>query len=76
MEWTPRQREQIILTYGHEGIAFCPIDHEPLVPDEAPDGSRGLNLRCRKCGRQLRSSISVPVGVTWAMAPAVGVLRG
>ncbi len=70
MDWTPKQREQIILHYGHEGVAFCPVDHELLVADGGHLGRAGVNLRCPKCNRQLMSS-PVPLGVTWTPMPAL-----
>ena len=30
MKWTAQEREQIVLAYAHEGVAFCPDDLEPL----------------------------------------------
>ncbi len=68
MDWTPYQREQIIRSYAHEGVAFCPNCHKPLAPvSDTRSGSDGIgtNLHCRGCGRQLMSSTAVPVGVTW-----------
>lgn len=72
MDWTPYQREQIILSYAHEGIAFCPHDHQPLftVPEGAPASGRGVvNLRCPGCDNQLVNATSVPLGITWSWMP-------
>jgi hypothetical protein len=67
MEWTARQREQIILHYAHEGVAFCPNDMEPLVREarRAPDVKRqGINLRCPRCGRQSHSPAAAAPAAT------------
>ena len=68
MQWTPRQREQIILAYAHDGVAFCPDDLEPLVIDHAPRpeiNRRGVKLRCPICGRASNQP-TVPLGVAAA----------
>lgn len=71
MEWTSQEREQIVLAYAHEGVAFCPDNLEPLtlVPDsQTAINHRGVNLRCPICGRQSNST-TVPLGVALGWLP-------
>jgi hypothetical protein len=71
MEWTAREREQIVLAYAHDGVAFCPDDLEPLtlLPESRTEvNRRGVNLRCSICGRQSNSP-TVPLGVALVWLP-------
>lgn len=56
MLWTLAQKERIIVSYGHEGEAYCPNDGTLLVM--LAGFGRGLtggavNLSCPCCGEQL-----------------------
>jgi predicted RNA-binding Zn-ribbon protein involved in translation (DUF1610 family) len=62
VDWTPYQRERIILRYAHEGVAFCPDDQEPLIvvlERAANSNQRVVNLRCPSCGKELGNTAEI-----------------
>lgn len=65
MEWTAREKSDIILRYAMDGVPFCPQDLRPLerVASGAGERSRqGVSMSCPICGRRLDSP-SLPLGV-------------
>lgn len=59
MTWTPAQEHSIIMHYAHEGIAFCPHGHGPLVPVlvRVAGASQPITThRCPVCGKETRSN--------------------
>ncbi len=73
MSWQVSQVATIIMEYAHNGVAYCPIDHVPLVTvvEQLP-GTRSVALvhRCPTCGNDTRTTAQSPL--LSALSPLAG----
>lgn len=64
MSWQISQVATIIMEYAHNGVAYCPNDHVPLVTlvEQLP-GTRSVTLihRCPTCGNDTRTTVQSPL---------------
>lgn len=70
MPWQISQVATIIMEYAHNGVAYCPIDHVPLITriEQLPDTNTTILVhRCPSCGNDTRTPLQSPL--TSALAP-------
>lgn len=60
MGWKPSQVVSIIMNYAHNGVAYCPHDHSPLivVPRQLPGSRHTITIHiCPMCGNDTSSAV-------------------
>ena len=60
MGWKPSQVVSIIMNYAHNGVAYCPHDHTPLVvvPRQLPGSRHIITVHvCPTCGNDTSSAV-------------------